>query len=67
VQLTPNILAVSTLINARGSVSVLSSAFPILHSALWSLIWDLSGDELTAALLLVNIDNARERARLGMN
>lgn len=65
-QITPKIEAVSALINARRSRSYFCESFSVLNSALWAVIWELSGEELAAALLLVQLDTARDRASLGL-
>lgn len=62
-QISPSIQAVSILLNARQSVSYLGGAREILSSAIWGIIWDLSGEELHTSLFLVSLDHARTYAR----
>jgi len=63
-QITPNIRAVSTLVNARRHVGFCwHGADARITQALWSLLWELSGEELGAAMLLVNLDNMRAMER----
>lgn len=63
---TPNISAVFTLVNARRHLSLCcyaDNSYLPLTTALWALVWELSGDELEAALLIVKLDTARDCAR----
>lgn len=56
---TPRIIAVSILISARRALSALHPAQNVLRVALWSVIDDLTGAELDAALFLVKVDCSR--------
>lgn len=57
---TPNLLAISTLISARRYVGFRCGS-PDWHitTALWKILWDLQGEELQAGLLLVKIEHTR--------
>ena len=63
-EVTSSIQAVSVLLGARRSVYPISEAFTILDRALWTIIYNLTGEELNYACFLVSVDCAKSRARL---
>jgi hypothetical protein len=61
---TQNIIAVSTLLRAREYVFTRIDGSPaVLGSALWELIWEMSGEELAYSLMLVKLETERDRAK----
>jgi hypothetical protein len=58
-EISPEVKAVRSLVNARRFLKACDDGQMPLSVAVWSIIDGLSGDALTQALLIVNLEVAR--------
>jgi hypothetical protein len=64
-KITPNILALSLLIDARRYVGPrCDGAFWVLDRLIWSILWPLNGEEWRAGLLLITISAEHTKNRI---
>jgi len=60
---TPAILAVSMLLSARNYIKVCGDGSQnTIGLAMWAVLNELQGEELSVACMLIKIDNERTRA-----